>query len=89
MIPLKCDGIGRDAENDRSILVCFSRPLTGDELRDFHDLCREAAQTLSLKADEPESVGARFAREVREGTARFVTPDGRPTGPSRSSADED
>lgn len=33
-------GVGRMADNDKAILVSFSRPLTDDELRRFHDFIR-------------------------------------------------
>lgn len=41
--PLRCYGVGRDAENPQSIAVAFSRALTDAEMRIFHDICRRAA----------------------------------------------
>jgi hypothetical protein len=39
--PPKALGVSRMADNDRAILVSFSKMLTDDEMRDFHDYVRE------------------------------------------------
>jgi hypothetical protein len=51
-IALKCRGVGRDADNDKAVAVYFSRPLTDDELRFFHEVCERSAP-LMLMASEP------------------------------------
>ncbi len=43
---LKCFGVGRDCQNDKVITVSFSRPLTDEELRFFHDVCRRSAPLM-------------------------------------------
>lgn len=39
--PPKAQGISRMGDNDRAMLIHFSKPLTDDEMRDFHDYARE------------------------------------------------
>ena len=34
-------GVGRNAEWPKSLIVYFSRPLTDDEMRSFHDQIRD------------------------------------------------
>lgn len=41
-IPLKCPGVGRDAENDRALAFYFSRPVTDNEMRFLHDVMQRA-----------------------------------------------
>jgi hypothetical protein len=45
-LPLKCSGVSRDSENLKSIVVSFSRRLTDDELRFFHDVCGRTAPLM-------------------------------------------
>ena len=40
--PLRCPGVGRDAENDRSVCFYFSRNVTDDEMRFLHDVMQRA-----------------------------------------------
>jgi hypothetical protein len=40
----KAQGVSRMADNNRAILVSFSKALTDDEMRDFHDYVREWEQ---------------------------------------------
>jgi hypothetical protein len=35
-LPRAC-GVSRMADNDKAVLISFERPLTDDELRQFHD----------------------------------------------------
>ena len=37
----KAMGISRMADNDRAILISFTKRLSDDELRDFHEYARE------------------------------------------------
>ena len=39
--PLKICGVGRDAENEKALSLCFNRELTDDEIRRLHDQLRE------------------------------------------------
>ncbi len=43
---LTCPGASRVSDNDRAILVIFSRPLTDDELRFFHEVCQRSAPLM-------------------------------------------
>lgn len=45
---LTCPGISRVADNDRAVLVIFSRPLTDDELRFFHEACQRSAPLMEV-----------------------------------------
>lgn len=38
---MKVYGVSRMFDNDKAILVSFSRPLTDDELRHLHDYLRQ------------------------------------------------
>ena len=49
---LKCPGVSRMDDNDKAILVHFSRPLTDAELRFFREVCQRSAP-LMLMATEP------------------------------------
>lgn len=40
---LKCRGVARVQDNPRSVEVIFSRRLTDDELRFFHEVCERSA----------------------------------------------
>jgi hypothetical protein len=40
--PLKCPGIGRDAENEKSICLYFNRKITDDEMRYLHKVVERA-----------------------------------------------
>lgn len=44
--PLRCPGVGRDAENDRSLSLYFSRRVTDDEMRFLHDVIQRAAACM-------------------------------------------
>lgn len=48
--PLKCYGVSRDADNLAAISVVFSRRLSDDELRFFHEVC---GRTAPLMEDTP------------------------------------
>lgn len=48
---LKCPGVSRMTDNDKAILVHFSRPLTDAELTFFHEVCQRSAP-LMLMASE-------------------------------------
>lgn len=48
---LKCPGVGRVEDNDKAVIVYFSRPLTDGELRFFHEVCQRSAP-LMLMASE-------------------------------------
>ena len=39
--PPKAHIVSRMGDNDKAILVSFTKPLTDDELRDFHDYVKE------------------------------------------------
>lgn len=39
----KAMGVSRMSDNDRAILVSFTKSLSDDEMRDFHDYIREWA----------------------------------------------
>ena len=43
---LKCYGAGRMADNEKAVLVVFSRRLTDDELRFFHEVCERSAPLM-------------------------------------------
>lgn len=49
--PLKCRGVGRDAENPKALIFSFSRPPTDDDLRYLHEVMQRAAvcHTIALK----------------------------------------
>ena len=40
----KAMGVSRMSDNVQAILVSFTKPLTDDEMRDFHDYVREWVQ---------------------------------------------
>lgn len=43
---LKVSGVGRDAENECSVSIYFSRRLTDGELRFFHEVCERSASLM-------------------------------------------
>ncbi len=47
---LSVRGIGRDADDERSVLVYFSRRLTDHELRFFHEVCERTAPLMPRSA---------------------------------------
>ncbi len=49
---LACYGVSRDAEMPRTVSVAFSRPLTDDEMRFFHDVCRRSAPLIDGVTDD-------------------------------------
>lgn len=51
---LTCPGVTRMADNDKAVLVSFSRRLTDDELRFFHEVCQRSAP---LMADDIRPAG--------------------------------
>jgi hypothetical protein len=44
--PIAVRGVGRDAEDDRFVVVAFWRRLTDEELRFFHDVCDRSASLI-------------------------------------------
>ena len=48
---LRIWGVGRDKENPKAVVVCFSRPLTDAELRFFHDVCGRSAPLMEAAAN--------------------------------------
>lgn len=54
---LKCPGVSRMADNDKAILVYFSRPLTDPELRFFHEVCQRSAPLMLIATDEDTENG--------------------------------
>lgn len=52
---LRCLGVGRDADNPQAVAVTFSRPLSDDELRIFHEACRQAAGIVEAACHPDES----------------------------------
>ncbi len=40
MMNNKVQGVSRMADNERALLISFSKPLTDDELRSFHNFAR-------------------------------------------------
>ena len=51
--PLKCPGIGRDAENAKAIVLYFSRPLTDDEMRFMHEVAQRSAPLIANIKKDP------------------------------------
>ena len=49
---LKVSGVSRMGDNDKAILVSFSRPLTDAELRFFHEVCERSAPLMLLGSKE-------------------------------------
>jgi len=43
--PLKCPGVGRDAENEKSLAFYFNRKVTDDEMRFLHEVMQRAVAT--------------------------------------------
>ncbi len=43
--PLKCPGVGRDKDNERSLVFYFDRPVTDDEMRFLHEMMQRAARS--------------------------------------------
>lgn len=50
MTGLRCYGVGRDKDNLCSLIVCFSRPVTDDEMRYLHDVLQRAAACMPKPA---------------------------------------
>lgn len=46
--PLKCPGVGRDAENVKSLVFYFNRAVTDDEMRFLHDVMQRAVCSVPL-----------------------------------------
>jgi hypothetical protein len=44
--PLKCPGVGRDAENEQSLCFYFNRKVTDDEMRYLHEVMQRAVAIL-------------------------------------------
>lgn len=44
--PLRCPGIGRDAENSKSLVIYLNRPASDDEMRFLHDVLKRAVATI-------------------------------------------
>lgn len=40
----KAQGISRMSDNDHALLISFDKQLTDDEMRDFHEWCKEWIQ---------------------------------------------
>lgn len=49
---LKCPGVGRDAENDRSLCFYFNRKVTDDEMRYLHEVMQRATACSPFSSDE-------------------------------------
>lgn len=47
-IAVKCRGVSRMDDNDKAVLVHFSRPLTDAELRFFHEVCERSAPLMLM-----------------------------------------
>ena len=47
--PLRCHGVGRDDENPKGLVACFSRPVTDDELRYLCEVLQRAAACNPIK----------------------------------------
>lgn len=43
---LRCLGLSRVQDSPKAVMVAFSRPLTDDELRFFHDVCGRTAPLM-------------------------------------------
>jgi hypothetical protein len=41
--PLRCPGLGRDAENPKALIAIFNRPVSDDEMRYLHEVLERAA----------------------------------------------
>lgn len=50
---LKCPGVNRMSDNNKAILVHFSRPLTDTELRFFHEVCQRSAPLMLMASETP------------------------------------
>lgn len=46
---LSCPGVGRDAENDKSLCFYFSRKVTDDEMRYLHEVMQRAVAITLMK----------------------------------------
>ena len=46
---LKCPGVGRDAENDKSLCFYFSRRISDDEMRYLHEVMQRAVAARPWK----------------------------------------
>ncbi len=49
---LKCSGVGRDAQHDRSLCFYFNRKPTDDEMRFLHEVVERAAECTPPGAGE-------------------------------------
>ncbi len=47
---LTCPGVSRMGDNDKAILVSFSRRLSDEELRFFHEVCQRSAPLMEIDA---------------------------------------
>ncbi len=47
--PLKCPGVGRDAENEKSLCFYFSRKVSDDEMRALHEVMQRAVAISLMK----------------------------------------
>ena len=52
MTSLRCPGVGRDIENERTLVLYFNRPITDDEMRQIHDAVRMALPKLYEYTDQ-------------------------------------
>lgn len=50
MMSLKCNGVGRAKDYERSLILYFNRPPTDDELRHIHEII---TGTLELLERQP------------------------------------
>lgn len=48
---LNCPGVNRMPDNDKAILVHFSRPLTDAELRFFHEVCQRSTPLMPMATE--------------------------------------
>src|SRR6185437_15107724 len=65
--PLRCPGVGRDADNEQSLCFYFNRKPTDDEMRFLHEVMQRAAVCMRVtraariaKADFVKKVAPRF-----------------------------
>jgi len=47
---LKCNGAGRDKDNDQFLWFAFNREPTDDELRYLHEVVKRAAECSPIEA---------------------------------------
>lgn len=51
--PLKCPGVGRDADNDKSIAFYFTRKVTDAEMRYLHEVMQRAVALNPVEEPTP------------------------------------